>query len=222
MKLLLTSGGVMNKSIHDTLIDMLGKPIAECTALCIPTAMYGHPWVGPGVKAWEFIIGKPGNPMVDLGWKSLGILELTALPSIDEKRWKPLVEETDVLLVSGGDALYLAHWMRQSGLAELLPLLNSVYVGMSAGSMVMTPKIGDDFVGWTSPVGGDETLGFVDFSIFPHLEHEMLPDNTMAAAERWAAEIQGPAYAMDDHTAIKVVDGVVEVISEGKWRKFTP
>ena len=112
--------------------------------------------------------------------------------------------------------------MRQSGLAELLPLLNSVYVGMSVGSMVMTPKIGDDFVGWTSPVGGDETLGFVDFSIFPHLEHEMLPDNTMAAAERWAAEIQGPAYAMDDHTAIKVVDGVVEVISEGKWRKFTP
>lgn len=222
MKLLLTSGGVMNKSIHDTLVDMLGKPIAECTALCIPTAMYGHPWVGPGVKAWEFIIGKPGNPMVDLGWKSLGILELTALPSIDEKRWKPLVEETDVLLVSGGDALYLAHWMRQSGLAELLPLLNSVYVGMSAGSMVMTPKIGDDFVGWTSPVGGDETLGFVDFSIFPHLEHEMLPDNTMAAAERWAAEIQGSAYAMDDHTAIKVVDGVVEVISEGKWRKFTP
>ena len=222
MKFLLTSGGINNKSIHDALVDMLGKPIADSNALCIPTAMYGHPWVGPGVKAWQFISGKEENPMVGLGWKSVGVLELTALPSIDENRWIPLVQETDVLLVSGGDALYLCHWMRQSGLADLLPSLNSVYVGMSAGSMVMTPKIGEYFVGWNPPGGGDETLRLVDFSIFPHLDHEMLPGNTMAAAERWAAEMQGPAYAIDDQTAIKVIDGAVEVLSEGNWRLFTP
>ncbi|CAM5194708.1 hypothetical protein UACE39S_02280 [Ureibacillus acetophenoni] len=222
MKYLLTSGGIMNKSIQDTLVDMLGKPIADCNALCIPTAMYGHPWVGPGVKAWEFISGKEANPMVNLGWKSVGILELTALPSIDEERWIPLVQETDVLLVSGGDALYLCHWMRQSGLADLLPTLNSVYVGMSAGSMVMTPKIGELFVGWTPPGGDDETLGLVDFSIFPHLEHEMLPGNTMAAAKKWASEINGPAYAIDDQTAIVVIGGTVEVVSEGNWKLFTP
>ncbi|MEE6453232.1 Type 1 glutamine amidotransferase-like domain-containing protein [Gottfriedia acidiceleris] len=221
MKFLLTSGGINNKSIHDALVDMLGKPISESNALCIPTAMYGHPWVGPGVKAWEFISGKEENPMVGLGWKSVGVLELTALPSIDEKRWIPLVQETDVLLVSGGDALYLCHWMRQSGLADLLPSLNAVYVGMSAGSMVMTPNIGEYFVGWTPPVGGDETLGLVEFSIFPHLDHEMLPGNTMAAAERWADEIRGPAYAIDDQTAIQVIDGAVEVLSEGQWKLFT-
>lgn len=222
MKFLLTSAGINNKSMHDALVDMLGKPIADCNALCIPTAMYGHPWVGPGVKAWQFISGKSENPMVDLGWKSVGVLELTALPSIDENRWIPLVQETDVLLVSGGDALYLSHWMHQSGLADLLPSLNSVYVGMSAGSMVMAPKIGEYFVGWTPPGGGDETLKLVDFSIFPHLDHEMLPGNTMAAAERWAAEMQGPAYAIDDQTAIKVVAGAVEVVSEGHWKLFTP
>ncbi|XZF77823.1 Type 1 glutamine amidotransferase-like domain-containing protein [Bacillus sp. AL-1R] len=222
MKFLLTSGGIINKSIHDALVDMLGKPIADSNALCIPTAMYGHPWVGPGVKAWEFISGKEENPMVSLGWKSVGVLELTALPSIDEKRWKPLVEDTDVLLVSGGDALYLCHWMRQSGLADLLPSLKSVYVGMSAGSMVMSPKIGEYFVGWTPPDGGDETLRLVDFSIFPHLDHEMLPGNTIAAAERWAAGMLGPAYAIDDQTAIKVIDGKVEVVSEGHWKLFSP
>ncbi|MED1865999.1 Type 1 glutamine amidotransferase-like domain-containing protein [Fictibacillus nanhaiensis] len=220
MKLLLTSGGVINKSIHEALVDMLDKPIADCNALCIPTAMYGHPWVGPGVKAWEFIIGKEENPMVNLGWKSVGVLELTALPSIDKERWVPLVKETDVLLVSGGDALYLYHWMQQSGLAELLPSLRAVYVGMSAGSMVMTPKIGEDFVGWTPPSGEDKALGLVDFSIFPHVDHEMLPENTMAAAEQWASEIQGPAYAINDDTAIKVIDGEVEVISEGHWKLF--
>ncbi|GGI11769.1 Type 1 glutamine amidotransferase-like domain-containing protein [Gottfriedia solisilvae] len=222
MKFLLTSGGINNKSILDALVDMLGKPIADSNALCIPTAMYGHPWVGPGVKAWQFISGKEENPMVSLGWKSVGVLELTALPSIDENRWKPLVQETDVLLVSGGDALYLCHWMRQSGLADLLPSLNSVYVGMSAGSMVMAPNIGEYFVGWTPPEGGDETLRLVDFSIFPHLDHEMLPGNTIATAERWAAEMQGPAYAIDDQTAIKVIDGEVEVVSEGHWKLFSP
>ncbi|MEH7344725.1 Type 1 glutamine amidotransferase-like domain-containing protein [Bacillus sp. JJ1532] len=222
MKFLLTSGGINNKSIHDALVDMLGKPIADSNALCIPTAMYGHPWVGPGVKAWQFISGKEENPMVDLGWKSVGVLELTALPSIDENRWIPLVQETDVLLVSGGDALYLCHWMRQSGLADLLPSLNSVYVGMSAGSMVLAPNIGEYFVGWTPPGGGDETLRLVDFSIFPHLDHEMLPGNTMAAAERWAAGMQGTAYAIDDQTAIKVIEGAVEVLSEGHWKLFTP
>jgi dipeptidase E len=222
MKFLLTSGGVNNKIIHDALVDMLGKPIAEANALCIPTAMYGHPWVDPGVKAWQFISGKEENPMVNLGWKSVGVLELTALPSIDENQWIPLVQETDVLLVSGGDALYLCHWMRQSGLADLLTSLNSVYVGMSAGSMVLTPRIGEYFVGWTPPSGSDGTLRIVDFSIFPHLDHEMLPGNTMAAAERWAVEIQGPAYAIDDQTAIKVVDGAVEVLSEGQWKLFTP
>ncbi|MEK5645458.1 peptidase S51 [Paenibacillus rhizosphaerae] len=222
MKFLLTSAGINNKSIQDALVDMLGKPIAESSALCIPTAMYGHPWVGPGVKAWQFISGNSENSMVELGWKSVGVLELTALPSIAEDRWVPLVRETDVLLVAGGDALYLCHWMRQSGLADLLPSLNAVYVGMSAGSMVMAPSIGEDFVGWTPPNGGDETLGLVDFAMFPHLDHEMLPGNTMAAAERWAAGMQGPAYAMDDQTAIKVIDGAVEVVSEGHWKLFSP
>lgn len=222
MKFLLTSAGITNNSIQDALVDMLGKPIAESSALCIPTAMYGHPWVGPGDKAWQFISGNSENPMVELGWKSVGVLELTALPSIAEDRWVPLVRETDVLLVAGGDALYLCHWMRQSGLADLLPSLHAVYVGMSAGSMVMAPNIGEDFVGWTPPNGGDETLGLVDFSMFPHLDHEMLPGNTMAAAERWAAGMQGPAYAMDDQTAIKVIDGAVEVVSEGHWKLFSP
>ena len=130
--------------------------------------------------------------MCELGWKSLGVLELTALPSIDEERWVPWVRETDVLLVDGGDALYLCHWMRQSGLADLLPSLReTVWVGLSAGSMVMTPRIGEDFVGWKPPTGGDSTLGIVDFSIFPHLDHEDLPENTMADAERWAAGIAG-------------------------------
>jgi dipeptidase E len=221
LKLLLTSAGIKNASIHEALVELLGKPIADSAALCIPTGLYGHPMAGPR-QVWRFISGQePRSPMVGLGWKSLGVLELTALPSLDEERWVPLLRETDVLLVDGGDAAYLCHWMRASGLADLLPSLrDTVWVGVSAGSMVMTPRIGADFVNWHSPAG-DATLGVVDFSIFPHLENPDLPEHTMVAAERWAAELGNPAYAIDDETAIKVVDGVIEVVSEGSWKLLT-
>jgi dipeptidase E len=224
MRFLLTSAGIKNPSIHDALVDLLGKPIAESSALCIPTAMYGHPMVGPGLGAWQFIAGQePECPMTEVGWKSMGVLELTALPSIDEERWVPLVRETDVLLVSGGDALYLSHWIRQSGLADILPSLSeTVWVGMSAGSMVMAPCVGKEFVGWKPPTGDDKAMGLVDFSIFPHLDHEDLPDNNMANAEKWAARIPNPGYAIDDQTAIKLTDGTVEVVSEGHWKQFNP
>jgi dipeptidase E len=221
LRLLLTSAGVKNASIRNALVDLLGKPIADSTALCIPTALYGHPMVGPGAGPWRFISGTSELPMVGLGWSSVGVLELTALPSIDEQHWVPLVRETDVLLVAGGDALYLCHWMRKSGLADLLPSLSeTVWVGLSAGSMVMTPRIGQDFVQWKPPAGDDSTLSIVDFSIFPHLAPDGMPGNSMAEAEEWAAGIAGPAYAIDDQTAIKVVDGTAEVVSEGHWRLF--
>ena len=220
MRLLLTSAGIKNASIHSALVELLGKSTEEASALCIPTGSHGH---HNFAGAWRFIIGKSSTPMVELGWKSLGVLELTALPSLDRERWVPLVEETDVLLVGGGDALYLGHWMRESGLAELLPNLpDTLWVGLSGGSMVMTPRIGEDFVEWKSPSGGNETLGVVDFSIFPHVDHPDLPENTMAEAERWATTIPNPAYAIDDDTAIKVTDGTVEVVSEGHWKLLTP
>ena len=224
MKFLLTSAGIRNTSIHNALLDLLGKPITESSALCIPTATYALPGGATGAAlAWRFISGKePSCPMCELGWKSLGVLELTALPSIAKELWVPMVQETDVLLVNGGDPLYLCYWMRQSGLADLLPSLRAVYVGLSAGSLVMAPRIGKDFVHWSPPTGGDGTLGLVGFAMYPHLDNEMLPENTMSNAEKWAARLQVPGYAMDDETAIKVVDGVVEVVSKGKWKLFTP
>lgn len=219
MKLLLASAGITNPSIRAALDAMLGKPVEECAALAIPTAGYCKP--GGIGRARSFIAGtEPRSPMVGLGWKSVGVLELSALPSLGRELWLPAVEAADAMLVDGGDALYLGHWMRESGLADLLPSLDVVWVGLSAGSMVMTPRIGDDFVGWQQPSGDDRTLGFVDFSMFPHLDNPDLPDNGMATAEPWAAALGNPAYAIDDQTAITVVDGVVEVVSEGHWHHF--
>ncbi len=221
MKLLLTSAGIKNTSIRDALVELLGKPIAESTALCIPTAIYAFP--GGAVRAWQLITGRAASPLCELGWKSLGVLELTALPSIEKTHWTSAVEETDALLVGGGDPLYLSYWIQQSGLADLLPSLrDTVWVGVSAGSLVMAPSVGEEFVYGSPPTDGRDTaLGFVQFAIFPHLDHEAMPDHSMANAEQWAAGVPVPGYAIDDETAIKVVDDTVEVVSEGNWKLFT-
>jgi len=218
MKLLLTSGGIRNASIRQALVELMGKPIEEASALVIPTAQWGHPMCSP-LSVYSTVAGKweDGEGLCDLGWNSVGVLELTALPTISPERWMPWVREADVLLVDGGEAVYLAHWMRESGLLSLLEdLPEMVWVGVSAGSMVMTPRIGRHFVE-REPDGSDETLGIVDFSIFPHLNYPGWTGNTTEMAHRWAETIGGPAYAIDDQTAIRVVDGEVDVISEGEW-----
>ena len=218
MKFLLTSAGIKNTSIRDALVDLLDKPIAESSALCIPTAIYAFP--GGARMAWQLISGRAASPLCELGWKSLGVLELTALPSIETTHWTTAIEESDALLVGGGDPLYLSYWIQQSGLADLLPSLHEkVWVGVSAGSLAMAPHIGEEFV-YGSPPTGDRALGLVNFAMFPHLDHEAMPDHSMANAERWAAGLPVPGYAIDDETAIKVVDGTVDVVSEGQWKLF--
>jgi dipeptidase E len=244
MKLLLTSSGISNTSIHDTLVDLLGKPISESNALFIPTGIY--PFPGGAGMAWQAICGKTRSPFCQLGWKSLGVLELTALPSIDKKAWVPAVEETDALLVWGGDPLYISYWMRQSGLIDLLPSLRpeAVYVGVSAGSMAASSTFGETYrnprscsgsplksedITFTTPKGEisqtfitAQGAGMVDFALIPHLDHEDHPDASLVNAEKWAARLPVPVYAIDDQTAIKVTGDTVEVISEGHWKLFNP
>jgi dipeptidase E len=221
MRLLLTSAGISNTSIRGALVDLLGKPIAEASALFVPTAIYAYP--GGAEKAYRVIRGSLGAPFCEMGWRSLGVLELTALPSVEKELWVPMLEETDALLVGGGDCQYLTYWMQQSGLAELLPSLlrKTVYVGLSAGSMVMT-RFGTTYGHHTLPPDSDKALGLVDIALHPHLDHEWFPENSLANLEKLAATIPVPSYAIDDQTAIKVTDGTVEVVSEGQWKMFPP
>jgi dipeptidase E len=242
MKLLLTSSGISNPSIRDVLVDLLGKPIAESSALFVPTGIY--PFPGGGGNAFRVISGNAKSPLCDLGWKSLGVLELTALPSIEEEVWVTAVREADALLVWGGDPVYLSYWMKHSGLAGLLPSLRPemVYVGVSAGSIAMASLFGEAYsdpprcsgerlssedLVFARPEGEitmtlvmAEGAGLVDFTIIPHVEYDDHHD--VANAEKWAGRLPVPTYAIDDDTAIKVIDGTVEVVSEGHWKLFTP
>lgn len=221
MKLLLTSAGISNKSIREALVALLAKPIEASTALFVPTAIYGIQGGAEIIR--KVICGSLGDPFCEAGWKSLGLLELTALPTMKRELWVPMLQNTDALLVGGGDCQYLCYWMQQSGLAEMLPSLlqKIVYVGLSAGSMVMT-RFGTTYGHHMLSKDGDKCLGMVDFAIHPHLDHEQFPDNSLANQEKLAQILPVPSYMIDDETAIKVVDKNVEVISEGNWKLFIP
>ncbi|MFG1909492.1 Type 1 glutamine amidotransferase-like domain-containing protein [Kribbella sp. NPDC048928] len=244
MRLLLTSAGIQNASVENALVELLGKPIAESTALFIPTAIY--PFPGGAFGAWRAMSGKAPSRLADLGWKSMGLLELSVLPSIEEDAWVPTVRDADALLFWGGDPLFLSNWMRQSGLTELLPTLRpeAVYVGVSAGSIAAASTFVETYTepprGTDGPLKTENTVfttpdgdvdrilvtgqgaGLVDFAVIPHFEHPDHPDASLANAEKWASRIPAPTYAIDDQSAIKAVDGTVEVVSEGTWNLFPP
>lgn len=242
MKLLLTSNGVTNQSIQRALVGLLGKPIADANALFIATGMYPYP--GGARHAWNAIAGKSHHPFQEMGWKSFGNLELSVLPSIDREVWETAVRETDALLVWGGDPLFLCHWFRASGLADIIPSLRpeTVYVGTSAGSMLASSTFAETYtnprrgsgeplssepVVFASPEGDiartlvtARGMGWVDFALIPHYGAKQHPDASAANAEKWAAKNTLPTYAIDDDTALAVTDGRVEVVSEGSWKLF--
>ncbi|MDA8026005.1 MAG: Type 1 glutamine amidotransferase-like domain-containing protein [Actinomycetota bacterium] len=217
MKLLLTSASTSNPSIHDTLADLLEKPICESKALFVPPAIYPFP-DGAGL-AFQAVSGKVKSPLCELRWKSLGVLELTALPSLDRDVWVAAVQEADALLVWREDPVYLSYWLKHSGLADLFPSLSpeTVYVGVSAGSMAMTSIFGETYIAppkcsgerlsseeivFVGPQGEltmtlvmAEGVGLVGFAIIPHVDFDDEQDS--ANAEKWACRIPGPTYALD-------------------------
>ena len=237
MKLLLTSNGITNQSIHRALVDLLGKPIAEANALFVATGMYPYP--GGLGYAWKAIAGKSHHPFAEMGWKSFGNLELSVLSSVDRDIWLPALRETDAILVWGGDPLFITHWLRVSGVAEIIPTLNAIYVGTSAGSMLTASTFVETYTNPRRCAGEplsaepivfpgniERTLvkargmGWVDFAIIPHLNGEHHPDATPANTAQWASHGELPTYALDDNSAIVVSDGRVEVVSEGNWKRF--
>lgn len=230
MKLLLTDSGITNDSIRAALVRLVGKPLREASALFVPTAMYGVP--GGNEYAWQ--------GMFDLsqeGWKSFGILELTTMQSATEENWLASLENVDMLIVGGGNTGYLSYWMFESGLADRLPKLlqNTVYMGISAGSLLVTQSLrvdqevlmrtgryyDDEYDEMAPPeAGSDRSLKLVNFVMRPHVNSVYFPNITFERMEEAAAQYDVPMYVTDEQTAIEVVDGNVRVVSEGVWKAF--
>ena len=218
MKLLLTSAGFSNKSIVEALESLASKPLGELKVAFNNTASN---FEGGDKSDWLI------KDLIDCKnmFVSVDIVDISALP---QEKWEPRLRDADVLLFEGGNTFHLMYWIRKSGLDKILPelLKDRIYVGISAGSMVMTQGLflsesellydedpGDD-------IAQDKALGYVDFNIMPHFNSKDFPDVNEINLKRVSKESLYPLYALDDDSAIKINGDKIEVVSERVWRKF--
>ena len=218
MKLLLTSAGITNESIAEALVDLVGKHKKEKKIDFIPTAAN----IEKGNKDWYI---EQFTNLQKHGFDWIDVVDISALP---EEIWLPRLEKVDALFFSGGNSFHLMHWIEKSGFRDKLEkfLEKGVYVGSSAGSMVANPTLYfsnkdksiyyEELFGYTNK----EALGFVDFYTRPHFNSSDFPHAHDAYIQKLAKDADMPVYALDDDSAVKIVDGRVEVISEGNWKKY--
>ena len=214
MKLLLTSGGLTNKSITNALFQLTGKKPEETTVVFIPTASN----VESGDKDWLI------TDLINLKKNNFKSIEITDISAVDKKIWQPSLERADVLFFEGGNTYHLMRWLNKSGLTKLLPelLKDKVYVGVSAGSMVTNPDLAiklSQVIYEEDMLETEElkALNFVNFYLLPHLNSTWFKKMTRKNIEKVSQEITRPIYALDDNSALKIIDNKVEVISEGEW-----
>jgi dipeptidase E len=218
MKLLLTSAGFTNDSIKKALLDLTGRSLDQLNLAFIPTAAD----VGKGDKGW--LIDDLSN-CKNLGFASIDIVDISAIP---KDIWEEKLKNADILLFGGGNTFHLMYWLNKSGLAEMLPemLKEKIYVGISAGSIVASHKLSvSDSERFYYPEGyvpdkDEPGLGFVNFHIRPHFNSPDFPKLRKDILEELAKELSEPLYAIDNQTAIKVVDDKIEIISEGEYLKL--
>lgn len=216
MKLLLTSGGIENDSMVRALRNLVGKDFTKANLVFIPTAAN----VEAGDKWWLI------NDLVkckELGFNEVDIVDIAA---VAKHVWEPRLQNADVLMFGGGNTSYLMEQLRKTGLAQELPNLLKirVYVGVSAGSMITSPNLKEKemqqlYDEQVFDIESDEGLGLVNFLVVPHLNSPFFP-HIKEYIDEVAKGIDLPIYALDDQSAVQVIDNDVEVISEGEWKRF--
>ena len=218
MKFLLTSGGLTNKSITGALFELAGKKPEEIILAFIPTAAN----VEEGNKGWLI------DDLYRLKQQNLKSIDIVDISALSKEIWLPRLEAADVLFFSGGNSSHLMYWLEKSGLAKLLPhlLKKRVYAGISAGSIVVAPSLelsSKDKKLWYEKKFGyknNKALGLVEFHIRPHLNSPHFPHAKEEFLREISKTIKEPIYALDDQSALKVIDGKVEVVTEGEYLVF--
>ncbi|MFH1714526.1 MAG: Type 1 glutamine amidotransferase-like domain-containing protein [Candidatus Nealsonbacteria bacterium] len=217
MKLLLTSAGITNNSIKSAMANLVNKKLEDCIISFIPTA------------------GNVGNDDKDNEWEDEDIegfrktraeVIIVDIEKFSKREWLPLLKKSDIICFGGGNTYHLLYWVRKSGLEkELKDLLGSkLYIGISAGSIIAGPdiKINRDIFPEEEGYSLDDLSGlkYVPFAVTPHFLSKLFPKSRKKEIEEFAKKVSYPVYAIDDNTAIKVIDNKLEVISEGKWEKY--
>ncbi len=210
MKLMLTSSGITNPSLAKALKTLVKE---DLKIAFIPTAANNK----GGDKDW--LINDLAN------CRKIGEVDIVDISALKKNDWLSRLKWANVIFLGGGDTVYLMDWIVKSGLVEELPSLlkTRVYAGISAGSIVLNKKLSAS----REFLYGDETkdspkgLGYVDFYVRPHLNSAHYPKLRDEFLKELAPKFDGDLYALDDNSAIILNEGKIEVVSEGKWIKYS-
>lgn len=208
MKLLLTSAGITNDTIANTLSELIGKPLNEVGAAFILTAKNNR--AVPVIEAMASQISQ-------LDQRDISYILVD--PSFDED-WQEKLDSVELVIIGGGNAFHLLNEARRTGFDRWLEdnLNKKVFVGTSAGSIILTPHIGvasvddgdENTVGITDLTG----LGFVDFEISPHTPEDVSIEGNL----EYSATTPHRLLMLDNSSAMRVTDGTRDIISEGWWQ----
>lgn len=210
MKLLLTSAGLSNLLLQNTFIEMVGKNPEDISIAFIDTASK--------VEADTSFVDKDLNLIRATGVKNISVINIAE----PKQYWLEQMRTADVIWFEGGNTFYLLSEVRKTGLDTTLTeiIKNKVYVGVSAGTILVTPNIGIANVepGDPNDVGLTDLRGLslVNFEVSPHTPEYVSYSNV----EAYAQIIPNDLYALDDQSAIKVIDSNFEIISEGEWKVY--
>lgn len=212
MKLLLTSGGLRNRTLINALVELIGKPVDTVKVAFIPTAMNTE----PGDKSWVIT---QTIQLQKIGIAQMDIVDISAIP---KDIWLPRLKESDVIFVNGGNTTHLMRCFNESGLTKELPKLleSRVYVGVSAGSYIATPDTHMNSDNTAEVLTG---LHFVNFGLQAHYKREDFPfARTYEDVKKRVEGCPYMIYALDDQMAVKIDGDKITFVGEGEYVEFSP
>lgn len=212
MTLLLTSNGIKGK-IADIFPTLLKKPASEYFVAFDITAAYGD----ADNPQW---FGKFKDQLYQLGITNIEDLDLR---SKNQDELEKLLSRKDMLFVNGGNTFFLPDWIRRAGFEKPLKkflLEDKLYVGVSAGGIVVTPTIA---IAGVEPGDANNVrmqnftgLGIVDFEFSPHV-----PDMvSYESVEEYSKITDNKIYSVDDYAAVLVQDDKISIIGDGKYKIY--
>lgn len=216
MKMLLSSAGITNEHIAQSIVELVGKPAREIAVLFVPTA--ANPIVDD--KGWMI---RNLAALQEQGYAQVDILDIAGL---SREEWLPHFEAANLICFGGGNEQYLAKVMRESGVADALPelLKTKVYMGISAGSMVVGQFLSHELMKVIYPEEVFEELApplaCEDLLFIPHLNSDYFTHVRKETLESLRSQFSHTLYACDDNSALKVIDGDIDLVGGGEALVF--
>jgi len=199
-KLLLTAAGFLNPKISEAFLGLVGKPPGKIKLVFIPTASR--------TKRELRYVARSKKELLDLGVNEQNIKTL----SLDSEVSYGEVAGFDVMYVCGGNTFYLLHRIRETGFDDIIRKFveaGKVYVGVSAGSILLGPSIGSADTADKNDIGiKDATgLGLVDFVVFPHYCKK-----ERQTFEKLKKKMPYQIIALTDNQALEILENKTELI----------